>query len=75
MFKLYKIAIIIVANSKYNEHTEALVKLYIIIQLSDALKLHTMKVYHTFRNNDLPVYMHNWPLITNNEIKQYNTRI
>ena len=34
-----------------------------------------MKVYHKFRNNELPVYMQNWPLITNNEIHQYNTRI
>ena len=34
-----------------------------------------MKVYHTFRNNELPVYMQNWPMITNNEIHQYNTRI
>ena len=34
-----------------------------------------MKVYHEFRQNELPIYMQNWPLITNNEIHQYNTRI
>ena len=32
-----------------------------------------MKVYNKFRNNELPVYMQNWPLITNNEIQQYTT--
>ena len=34
-----------------------------------------MKVYHKFKNNELPVYKKNWPLITNNEIHQYNTRL
>ena len=34
-----------------------------------------MKVYHKFRNKELQVYMQNWPLIINNEIHQYNTRI
>ena len=34
-----------------------------------------MKVYHKFRNKELPVYMQNWPLIINNEIHQYNARI
>ena len=75
MFKLQKRAIRIVANSKYNAHTEPLFKLYGILKLSDVLTLQTMKVYHKFRHNELPVYMQNWPLITNNEIHQYNTRI
>ena len=34
-----------------------------------------MKVYHKFRNNELPVYMPDWPLTANNEIHKYNTRI
>ncbi len=62
-------------NIKYNAHTEPLFKLYRILKLSDVLTLQTMKLYHKFRNNELPVYMQNWPLITNNEIHQYNTRI
>ena len=68
-------AIRIVANSKYNAHTEPLFKLFRILKLSDVLILQTMKVYHKFRNKELPVYMQNWPLIINNEIHQYNTRI
>ena len=76
MFKLQKRAIRIVANSrpKYNAHTDPLFKLYRILKLSDLI-LQTMKVYHKFRQNELPVYMQKWPLITNNEIHQYNTRI
>ena len=76
MFKLQKRAIRIVANSKYNAHTEPLFKLYWILKRANILTLHTMNVgvYHKFRNNELPVYMQNWPLITNNEIHQYNTR-
>ena len=50
-------------------------KLFRILKLSDVLILQTMKVYHKFRNKELPVYMQNWPLIINNEIHQYNTRI
>ena len=75
MFKLQKRAIRIVANSKYNAHTDPLFKLYRILKLSDVLTLQTMKVYHKFRQNELPVCMQNWPFITNNEIHQYNTRI
>ena len=75
MFKLQKRAIRIVANSKYNAHTDPLFKLYRILKLLDVLTLQTMKVYHKFRQNELPVYMQKWPLITNNEIHQYNTRI
>ena len=44
MFKLQKRAIRIVANGKYNAHTEPLFKLYRILKLSDVLVLHTMKV-------------------------------
>ena len=73
MFKLQKRAIRIVANSKCNAHTEPLFKIYRILKLSDVLT--RLKVYHKFRHNELPVYMRNWPLITNNEIYQYNTRI
>ena len=70
-FKLQKRAIVIVANSKYNAHSEPLFKLYRILKLSDVVTLQTMKVglYHKFRNNELQVYMQNWPLITNNEIQ------
>ena len=75
MFKLQKRAIRIVANSKYNAHTEPLFKLFTILKLSDVLIQQSMKVYHQFRNNELPVYMQNWPLIINNEIHQHNTRI
>ena len=68
MFKLQKGAIIIVANSKYNAHQEAVFKLYTILKMSDVLTLQTMKVYHKYRNTELPVYMQSWYLITNNEI-------
>ena len=45
MFMLQKRAIRIVANSKYNAHTEPLFKLFRILKLSDVLILQTMKVY------------------------------
>ena len=48
IFKLQKRAVRIVANSKYNAHTEPLFKLFIILKLSDDLILQTMKAYHKF---------------------------
>ena len=66
MFKLQKRAIRIVANSIYNAHTDPLFKLYRILKHSLVFTLQTMKVYHKFRQNELPVYMQNWRLITNN---------
>ena len=74
MFKLQKRAIRIVANSKYNAHTEPLFKLYRILKLSDVLVLQTMKVYHKFKNKELPVYMQNWPLLINNEIQHTHSK-
>ena len=44
MFKLQKRAIRIVANSKYNAHTEPLFKLFRILKLSDVLILQTIRV-------------------------------
>ena len=81
MFKLQKRAIRIIANSINTMHIHnhyLNYTVYRIIKLSHVLTLQTMKVYHKFRNNELPVYMQTWPVFTNNEIYQihvYNTRM
>ena len=74
LFKLQKRAIRKIANGYYIAHTEPLFKLYGILKLSDILTLQTLKIFHKFTNIELPAYMQNWPLITNNEIHQHNTR-
>ena len=74
LFKLQKRAIRKIANGYYNAHTEPLFKLYRILKLSDILTLQTLKIFHKFTNNELPAYMQNWPLITNNEIHQHTRR-
>ena len=63
-----------IANGYYNAHTEPLFKLYRILKRSDILTLQTLKIFHKFTNNELPAYVQNWRLITDNEIHQHNTR-
>ncbi len=74
LFKLQKRAIRKIANGYYNAHTEPLFKLYRILKRSDILTLQTLKIFHKFTNNELPAYVQNWPLITDDEIHQHNTR-
>ena len=74
IIKLQKRALRIISKSKYNAHTEPLLKLHNILKIPDILTLQTLKFFYKFNKNELPAYMQNWPLITSNAIHQHNTR-
>ena len=74
IIKLQKRALRIISKSKYNAHTEPLLKLHNILKIPDILTLQTLKFFYKFNKNELPAYMQNWPLIPSNAIHQHNTR-
>ena len=60
--------------SSYNAHTEPFFKNLKLLKIQDILTLQTLKIYHKFRNNNLPNYIQNWPLFQNSNIHNHNTR-
>ena len=53
---LQKKAIRIITNSKYNSHTEPIMKTLDILKLDDIFKLKIMKWYHQYAHDELPAY-------------------
>ena len=74
IIKLQKNATRTVMISSYNTHTESVFKNLKLLKIQDILPLHTLKIYHTFRNNKLPYYIQHWPLFHNSNIHNHNTR-
>jgi hypothetical protein len=72
--KQQKRAIRVVTCSKYNMHTEPLLKNLKILKASDIFKLAKLKFYHKFVNNKHPLYLQKLPLQPNTTIHRHNTR-
>ena len=73
LFKLQKKAIRIITGSKYNAHTEPLLKENSLLKLDDIFKLQCLKLYHKYKNNNIPLYFENM-FSDNSDVHSYNTR-
>ena len=71
--KLQKKAVRIIANSKYNAHTEPLFKSLNILKIKDTFNLKLLKLYHNYINNKLPSYIQSIDFSLQNQ-HTYNTR-
>ena len=56
IFKLQKKAVRIIACSKYNAHTEPLLKTLNLLKIEDIMKTKALKLYHRYKRNELPKY-------------------
>lgn len=72
--KQQKKAIRIITCSKYNAHTEPLLKTLNLLKATDIFTLAKLKFYHRFVNNQHPSYLQNLPLQSNTSVHNYNTR-
>ena len=72
--KLQKKVLRTVSVCSYNAHTEPLFKNLRLLKIKDMVTLQTLKMYHKFQNNNLPVYIQNWSFRQNNDIHHHNTR-
>ncbi len=74
LIKLQKKAVRVMTLSKYNAHTEPILKVLNILKISDILKLQELKFYYKWVNNSVPRYFHSMDLRTNKERCGYGTR-
>ena len=75
IIKLQKKAIRIICLTQYNAHTEPLFKKLKILNVTNMLKLHELKLYFKYVHTTLPVYLQNLPFILNETVHTFNTRI
>ena len=71
---LQKKVIRIITNSKYNAHTEPIMKDLGILKLEDLFKLNMCKWYYRFIHKELPEYFLSYTIRHQFEIHNYNTR-
>ncbi len=72
--KLQKKAVRIISLSKYNAHTEPILKHLKLLKVGDILKLQTLKLYYKFKHKLLPTRLMNLPFLHNYEVHTHNTR-
>ena len=58
--KLQKWALRTVTNSKYNAHTEPILKKLNLLKAQDIYKITAIKFYYKYKNDQLPEYFHNF---------------
>ncbi len=71
---LQKKSVRTISLSKYNAHTEPILKHLKLLKVSDILTLQTLKFYYKYRHGQLPLYLLNLPFQYNYETHRHNTR-
>ncbi len=61
--------------SKYNAHTDVLLKKMKLLKINDILKLQQLMFYYKYKNNKLPHYLQALPFHPNTRTHDHNTRI
>ena len=56
LFKLQKRAVRIITCSKYNAHTEPLLKVLDLLKIEDIMKIKALKLYYRYKQNELSKY-------------------
>ena len=74
LIKLQKKVVRIISCSKYNAHTEPILKALDIISLDDMLNLNALKFYYKYINNILPPYFYSFNIATQGSIHEHDTR-
>ena len=73
LIKLQKKAIRVITCSKFNAHTEPLMKSLNLLKLDDIFFLQSLRFFYKYNKNQLPSYFNNM-FIENAAIHSYNTR-
>ncbi len=75
LFKLQKIIVRILSLSKYNTHTNPLLKILKVLKVNDIFKLQELKFYYKYKNNKLPHYLQSLPFHPNTRTHDHDTCI
>ena len=73
--KLQKRCVRIITRSKYNAHTQPLMKQLNILSVIDMLLLNSMKFYYKYKHKEVPHYFASFTLHTQGSTHDYNTTI
>ena len=71
---LQKKVIRIITVSKYNAHTEPLMKTLSILNIEDMFKLNILKWYYKYCHKQLPVYFQKFNILRHSDMHNYPTR-
>lgn len=74
IFKLQKRSIRLVTRSRYNAHTQPLMKQLKILSLPDMLLLKSMKFYYKYKHEEVPKYFISFNLTTQGANHDHDTR-
>jgi hypothetical protein len=74
IFKLQKKVIRLIANAKYNAHTEPIFRKLELITIHDLFKLNILKFYFHYCKDEIPIYFKSFAFKTRSQIHSYNTR-
>ena len=72
--KLQKKSIRTITNSRYNAHTEPLLKQHKLLKVEDIFKHQQLNFYFKLKHQTLPHYFSSFSTTMNTEVHQYNTR-
>jgi len=72
--KLQKKAVRIICKSKYNAHSEPLLKTLNILNVTDLYKLHELKFCYKLEHQTIPHYFRNSVFVRHRQNHRYNTR-
>ena len=64
----------IVANVKYNDHTEPILKSFNLLKLNDIFKINVLKFYYKYCHNLLPIYFQSINFLQRTDLYSYQTR-
>jgi hypothetical protein len=74
LLRQQKKAIRVVTNSRFNAHTQPLMKKYELLNVTDLFKLRQLNFYYRLRNHMLPPYFDRFDFTHNHALHTYNTR-
>ena len=74
VLKSQKKALRIITCSKYNAHTEPIMKSLSILRIDDLFKLSAAKFYYKLLNDNLPAYFSNWIIQPQSSVHSHLTR-
>ena len=74
LIKLQKRAIRVVANAKYNAHTQPLFRKLCLLSINDILKMQDLKFLYKLENENLPAYFISDMFIRQSHFHNYSTR-
>ena len=74
LLKQQKKAIRLATNSRFNAHTQPIMKTFELLNIMDLYKLRQLNFYYRLKGNTLPPYFNRFEFTSNHDLHAHNTR-